>query len=64
MHVENEQVVGLQSPHKVDLNAQQKPLLVGQVVTKQDTKLAPRYDKSFNVMNIEQLLLWLVLEFM
>ncbi|KAK7854505.1 protein eds1b [Quercus suber] len=31
--------------HKVDLNTQQKHLLVGQVVTKQDTRLAPRYQK-------------------
>lgn len=47
MHVENEQVVvGLQPPHKVDLNAQQKHLLVGQVVTKQDTRLAPRNARS------------------
>lgn len=34
VHVENEQVVGYSHPHKVNLNAQQKHLLVGQVVTK------------------------------
>ena len=45
--------LGYSHPHKVDLDAQQKHLIVGQVVIKQDTRLAPRYDKSFNVMNIE-----------
>ena len=44
-------LLGYTHPHKVDLNAQQKHLLVGQVVTKQDTRLASRYDKSFNVIN-------------
>ncbi|KAM4088399.1 hypothetical protein ACB094_07G068500 [Castanea mollissima] len=33
-------------PHKVGLNAQAKNLLVGQVVTKQDTRLAPRNARS------------------
>nr|POF24521.1 gdsl esterase/lipase [Quercus suber] len=35
------QVVGLHLPHKVDLNAQQNHLLVGQMVIKQDTRPAP-----------------------
>ena len=43
--------MGYIHPHKVNLNAQQKHLLVGQVVTKHDTRLALRYDKSFNVIN-------------
>nr|POF20896.1 serine/threonine-protein phosphatase 7 long form like [Quercus suber] len=39
-------ITHISHPHKVDLNAQQKHLLVGQVVTKQDTRLAPRNARS------------------
>ena len=41
VHVENEQVVGLHSPPQVDLNAQQKHLLVGQVGHKAGHKASP-----------------------